>query len=102
MIVSKECYERGCACYDDRVDKDGVMISEVDINDMKALYDLDKGTHFKLAPTDVVSVPPASNEFHLTGVYKFLGLDGMYSRCLDEAGNLHHFAAWTNVIPWNE
>jgi len=78
------------------------MISEVDINDMKALYDLPRDTYFKLAPTDVVQVPPDSNEFQLSGVYKFLGLDGMYSRCIDKDGNLHHFAAWTNVIPWNE
>jgi len=76
------------------------VISEVDINDMKALYDLDKGTHFKLAPTDLVQVPVDSNEFHLSGVYKFLGLDGMYSRSTDEHGNVHHFAAWTKVIPW--
>lgn len=76
------------------------MISEVDINDMKALYDLDKGTYFKLAPTDVVQVPVDSDEFHLSGVYKFLGLDGMYSRSTDEHGNVHHFAAWTKVIPW--
>lgn len=76
------------------------MISEVDINDMKALYDLDRGTHFKLAPTDVVQVPVDSAEFKLTGVYKFLGLDGMYSRSTDEHGNVHYFAAWTKVIPW--
>jgi hypothetical protein len=24
MLVSKECWERGCSCYDDRVDKDPV------------------------------------------------------------------------------
>ena len=26
MIVDKGCFERGCACYDDRVDKDGVEV----------------------------------------------------------------------------
>jgi hypothetical protein len=26
MLVSKECYERGCSCYDDRVDKDPVEV----------------------------------------------------------------------------
>ena len=26
MLVSKECYERGCSCYDDRVDKDPVKV----------------------------------------------------------------------------
>jgi hypothetical protein len=25
-IIDKACYERGCACYDDRVDKDGVAV----------------------------------------------------------------------------
>ena len=25
-IIDKDCYERGCACYDDRVDKDGVAV----------------------------------------------------------------------------
>ena len=50
------------------------MISEVDINDMKALYDLDNGTYFKLAPTGIVQVPSASNKFHFSGVYKFLGI----------------------------
>lgn len=75
------------------------MISEVDINDMKALYDLERNTHFKLA-NDVVQVPPASAEFKYTDVYKFLNIDGMYSRCSDKDGNIHHFAAWTKVIPW--
>ena len=27
MLVSKECWERGCSCYDDRVDKDPVLIA---------------------------------------------------------------------------
>jgi hypothetical protein len=26
MLVSKECWERGCSCYDDRVDKDPVKV----------------------------------------------------------------------------
>jgi len=26
MLVSKECYERGCSCFDDRVDKDPVEV----------------------------------------------------------------------------
>ncbi len=25
-IIDKACYERGCSCYDDRVDKDGVEV----------------------------------------------------------------------------
>jgi hypothetical protein len=30
MLVSKECYERGCSCYDDRVDKDPVEVVKRD------------------------------------------------------------------------
>jgi hypothetical protein len=76
------------------------MISEIDISDMKALYDMEYGKHFKLAPADVVSVPPASEEFTMGDVYKFMGIDGMYSKCIDSNGTTHHFAAWTKVIPW--
>ena len=71
------------------------MISEIDISDMKALYDMEYGKHFKLAPADVVSVPPASEEFTMGDVYKFMGIDG-----IDSNGTTHHFAAWTKVIPW--
>lgn len=78
------------------------MISEVDINDMKALYDLPKGTFFKLAPTDVVQVPIDSPKFEFADVFKFLHIDGMYSFCTDKNGTVHHFAAWTEVIPWRE
>lgn len=28
MLVSKECFERGCSCYDDRVDKDPVEVAK--------------------------------------------------------------------------
>lgn len=26
MIANKECYERGCACYDSRVDSEGIKV----------------------------------------------------------------------------
>ena len=26
MIVDKGCFERGCACYDDRIEQDGVEV----------------------------------------------------------------------------
>ena len=26
MIANKECYERGCACYDSRVDGEGIEV----------------------------------------------------------------------------
>ena len=30
-IMDRGCYERGCCCYDDRVDKDGVVVSTVEV-----------------------------------------------------------------------
>lgn len=76
------------------------MINEHDIADMKALYELEYGQHFKLAPQDVISVPPDSEEFTTSDVFKFLGIDGMYSKSTDSNGTRHYFAAWTKVIPW--
>ena len=76
------------------------MISEVDINDMKALYDLPYASYFKLLPDNDVKVPPASIEYVQADVFKFMGIDGMYSKCTDSMGQLHHFAAWTKVVPW--
>jgi hypothetical protein len=76
------------------------MISEIDISDMRALYDMERGKHFKLAPSDDVHVPPDSEAFTMGDVYKFMGIDGMYSKCIDSDGITHHFAAWTKVIPW--
>jgi len=31
-VVDLGCYERGCACYDYRVDKDGVVVSMVEVS----------------------------------------------------------------------
>ena len=31
-VIDRGCYERGCACYDDRVDKDGVVVSMVEVS----------------------------------------------------------------------
>ena len=76
------------------------MISGIDIEDMKALYEMEYGKHFKLAPQDVIQVPPSSEAFTTTDVFKFMGIDGMYSKCIDSSGVMHHFAAWTKVTPW--
>jgi len=76
------------------------MISEVDIRDMKKLYELERNTRFKLAEDP--TVPPASLEVtkDFNDVYKLLNIDGMYSYCIDVMTNeVHHFAAWTKVEP---
>lgn len=80
--------------------QENLMISEIDITDMKALYDMEYGKHFKLAPQDDLRVPPDSNEIPNDDVYIFMGIDGMYSKCVGSNGVMHHFAAWTKVIPW--
>ena len=41
MLVSKECWERGCSCYDDRVDKDPVE-TWVGLTDQQVFYLADK------------------------------------------------------------
>ena len=28
MILDRGCFERGCACYDERVDKDGIEVTK--------------------------------------------------------------------------
>lgn len=76
------------------------MISEIDVNDMKALYDLPLRSYFKLSPTEYTQVPPDNLDFTQNDVFKYMGVDGMHSKCYDSLGNLHHFAAWTKVVPW--
>jgi hypothetical protein len=64
------------------------------------LYNLERFKLFKLA--EQPKVPPAS--LHVTpewnDVYKLHNIDGMYSYCTNvETQEVHHFAAWTEVIP---
>ena len=93
--------DRLCLCTNWTMDE-YKMISEIDINDIKELYDLPHGTYFKIASEDDVSVPPDSLEVAVDVVYKFMGVDGMYSKCIAPNGAMHHFAAWTKVIPWSK
>jgi hypothetical protein len=79
---------------------DEIMISEIDINDIKELYKLERNTEFKLAEDP--KVPPASLEVSkdFDDIYKLIKIDGMYSYCIDVLTNeVHHFAAWTKVKP---
>lgn len=43
MIIDKGCAERGCACYDDRIDKNGVELVDLESNDVAFVFDA-KGT----------------------------------------------------------
>jgi hypothetical protein len=73
------------------------MINEVDIQDYKNLYDLPYGAYFKLA--EEPHVPPVHDPVNPLSIFKFLGIDGMYSKIVNKQGELLHFAAWTKVIP---
>jgi len=48
MLVSKECWERGCSCYDDRVDKDPVKVV--------------KREWVGLTAKDLAEIPPSAYE----------------------------------------
>ena len=42
MIADRGCAERGCACYDPRIDKDGVTMVEAKADDVQV-----GGSHYK-------------------------------------------------------
>lgn len=60
------------------------------------LFELARGSHFMLDqyPTQ----PPGyQHPAHPDVEYILNNIDGMYSHCQDESGNVYHFAAWTEV-----
>ncbi len=59
------------------------------------LYNLKRGDKFTLVGE--VRVPPEAFGGEPDVVYTFDHIDGMYSYITDDAGNLYHFAAWTEV-----
>ena len=60
------------------------------------LYELDRGKHF-IVVDDEVRVPPAAPIITTGDVLKLHNIDGMYSYCTDQYGNVKHLAAWTEV-----
>ena len=48
MIADRACYERGCACYDPRVDSDGVEV--VEKREWVGLTDEDRQAAFESLP----------------------------------------------------
>lgn len=59
------------------------------------LYEVPNNTRVRLLPETEVHIPVGSdlpvNEF------KFVKIDGMYSYCVTDAGEVCHPAAWTEV-----
>jgi len=79
------------------------MISEIDIRDMQPLYNLPRGSKFKLAEDPHVPIAALQPTKEFNDVYKLDHIDGMYSYCIDILTNeVFHFAAWTNVIKVKE
>jgi len=59
------------------------------------LYTLNKGTRFKLA--EEATIPPDALEGCRDSVYRYTHVDGMYAPVIDEKGQRHYFAVWTEV-----
>lgn len=62
---------------------------------MTKLYELSRGSRFRFA--DPMPVPV---DAHLlgNGVLTLKNIDGAYSYCTDDAGNVYHPAAWSKVV----
>lgn len=60
------------------------------------LYHLNRGDKFLLNESEP-QIPVDSNTPDIQTVYKLHNIDGMYSYCTDDKGNVYHFAAWTDV-----
>ena len=77
------------------------MLNEFDLEDMCSLFELRRGDKFRLAPEEEagepVKVPVAHEEPNFELEYLFDHIDGMYSYCKNQAGQVVHFAAWTKV-----
>jgi hypothetical protein len=60
------------------------------------LYECKRGDRVVINDTDT-NVPPAHRPLYDTEVLTFDHIDGMYSYCTDDQGNVVHPAAWTEV-----
>ena len=59
------------------------------------LYDVPRGT--KIRVLGDIKVPPGSPEIMKGDIIQFGHIDGMYSFCHDQQGNIVHLAAWADV-----
>ena len=64
---------------------------------MTELYNLPRGTCFKLLPNQEVHVPPAAPDGEADVIYKLGSIDGMYSWSIGPKNERYYFAAWTEV-----
>jgi len=63
------------------------------------LYELPNHSLFVLSESP--KVPPDAYEGIPNIIYKLRNIDGMYSYVTDAFNNVYHFAAWTEVEPYD-
>jgi len=59
------------------------------------LYDLGRGNTFRLL--EDTKAPPDIGGYPSGKILKLKNIDGMYSYCTDELGNVYHPVAWAEV-----
>lgn len=59
------------------------------------LYNLPRNSYFKLIGDPLVA--PEARHPDLDKTYKLGNIDGMYSYCSDNEGNIYHFVAWAEI-----
>ena len=62
---------------------------------MTKLYELPRGTYFRIVDPEIRV--PVTGKLLSSGILKLHTLDGMYSYCTDDQGNVYHPAVWTEV-----
>lgn len=76
----------------------GAGKTTIDLRRNMKLYDCQKGTKFKLLDTRFPPDYPKELVDILTKrIFILISLDGAYSRCVDNFGETHHPAAWSEV-----
>ena len=62
---------------------------------MTKLYELPRGSYFRIVDPEIRV--PVAGRLMGSGILKLHTLDGMYSYCTDDQGNVYHPAVWTEV-----
>jgi len=66
---------------------------------MTKLYELKRRSFFKI--NEEADTPISSKKSDISKTYKLHSIDGMYSYCTDEDGEIYHLAAWSEVTEVN-
>jgi hypothetical protein len=77
MLVSKECWERGCSCYDDRVDKDPVKVFE---KEEKQMHEFDCSDDPMLYPKNADALQYGGSHYKNMGVQPWHLMEDLLTR----------------------